>query len=315
MNSTHHRFKLYASAALCVAIVASSATSRAGTVFRETFDRANNSTFGTNSGPEGSGTWTKTIVPLGAGTQGTLTINSNQALASHNAGDGVFQLGIPTSSFASPYPVSAKFSDAPGKITWNVNMQSNVLAPNGIGAAAAGMGLALGATNSSFGAIGNNGYILYIGNTGTPDPIHLAEFTGNGAGSTLVDVMTVSTAPFTNVGASANYFSFRVELDPSTNTWELFGRDDGASAFADPEVNTGYVSLGTGVNSTYTSTALPVYGLVGAWKDAGGFVSRYDNLTVGVVPEPSSMALIGLGLAAFAGYARQHNQKYQRNQK
>jgi hypothetical protein len=292
-------------AMISAAIIFAVPSSRGAVVFRETFDRADSATFGSNSGPEGSGNWTKTLTAVAAptGNPGSFEINMNQAVATHNADDAIYQLSVPTSAFDSPWPVSNKFTDAAGKITWYINMQSTLTTPNGIGVNAGGMGFALGATNTSLGAVGTNGYILYIGNPGTPDPIHLASFTGTGIGNTLVDIFTVGSAPFSDVGNNTNYFSYRVEFTPSTNTWELFGRNDGAGGFTSPDINTGYTSLGSGVNSTYTSTALPVMGLTGSWRNPN-LVSRFDNMIVEVVPEPSSFLLGGLALVGLIGLAR-----------
>jgi hypothetical protein len=72
------------------------------------------------------------------------------------------------------------------------------------------------------------------------------------SGSSIVTMIT-ATAPLADVGA--DYLSVRVQFDPVSKQWSMFGRNDGSTAFADPQ--TGSLSLlGNATNSTYTGTTL-----------------------------------------------------------
>src|SRR4051812_47573387 len=98
------------SAAALIAAFSAVPSAHATIVFRDTFDRANSATFGPNSGPEGSGTWSKTITPLvtPAGAAGTFNIVSNMAVPTHNNDDALYQITQNTSAFLAPYPTSGK---------------------------------------------------------------------------------------------------------------------------------------------------------------------------------------------------------------
>jgi len=89
----------------------------------------------------------------------------------------------------------------------------------------------------------------------------------------------------------AEYLSIKVTYTPATETWELFLRNDGPSAFADPATGT-LMSQGTVVDSTSTGTSLP---LMGAWwqGSTGGIQPAFfDNTTV-TVDEPTAVKLTG----------------------
>jgi hypothetical protein len=295
MNTTWRGLLLSAAIfAICFAVTPDL---HATIVFKDDFDRADSSTIGATAGP-GSGTWTETITTIpAAAIDGDVTISSNRVVVTHGNNDAIYQLSTTTAGFLSPWPASNKLSDAPGKVTWTVNMQSSRLNLSGVAPGANGIGVALVATNTSLGAVGNNGYGLYWGQSGGTDPIHLMAFAGNGVTSVTTDIVVGSGTTFGNV--AAEYLSIRVEYDPTTNTWELFGRNDGASAFADPATGGGYLSLGSGVNSTHVGTAMNNVGFFGSYTTLGAAnVFRHDNFAIDVVPEPSSVAL---GCAAIVG--------------
>jgi hypothetical protein len=314
MSTTTIRVTFCKAAIFSAAFLLVASTTLADVVFRDTFNRPNNFTIGTNSGPEGSATWTKSITPVvvPTGSPGTVAVNTNQILVAHGNDDSIYQLSVPTSGFASPWPASKKLADSPGVIKWYINMHSGRTGLGGIGAGSNGMGFALAATNTSFGAVGNNGYLLTWGNTGTPDPLQLIAFTGNGGINpptvTPIVLGTAAGAPFSDM--NTNYFSFRVEFDPGTSIWSLYGRDDGASSFADPEVNTGYTLIGSNTNSTHTSAVMNNTGLVGSYTTSGATnLYHYDNVVIEVVPEPSTIVFAGLGLVGLVGFARRRSAK------
>jgi hypothetical protein len=75
--------------------------------------------------------------------------------------------------------------------------------------------------------------------------------------------------------------SIRLTYTPSTNTWELFGRNDGNSSFADPTSGT-LTSFGTVVDNTYTSVPLNFMGAYWQGSTAANQTSTFDNVSVTV---------------------------------
>lgn len=244
-------------------------------VFADDFNRPNSTTIGSTAGP-GSGTWNESQQGFA---NGDVLIADNQMLVDHNIGGTVYSVNTTTAGFLEPW--NNVLNANPGKVTWTLNMQSS--RPNltgfvntGTGAPQDGIGMALIANGAAVGA--TQGYGLFWGGTGTGglDPLTLLSF--NGFGST--QFITASMAPFDNVGT--NYLSIRVEYEPSTETWTLFARDDGPTAFADPSVDTGYVNLGSAFNNEHTSLSMSHLGMFGSYSSSATDVYRYDNLAIDV---------------------------------
>lgn len=144
-------------------------------------------------------------------------------------------------------------------------------------------------TNATNVATSGAGYAVVLGNSGSPDPVRLVKFTGGiqslgtspPSSSVLLEVVTVLDNP-TN-----NYMSIRVTYDPSTNQWELFGRDDGPSSFTD--ANTGTLTfLGAATDNTHTGISLPYMGAYWQGATLAGQTAFFDNLTVKVTSTLSS---------------------------
>ena len=85
--------------------------------------------------------------------------------------------------------------------------------------------------------------------------------------------------------------SFRVEYDPEGDVWTLLGAL--GSSFIDPEGVT--TVLGTGADSLYTNRDLAFFGVGGRITGTDYF----DNVTIGVVPEPHAACLVLSGMVAF----------------
>jgi Secretion system C-terminal sorting domain len=178
-----------------------------------------------------------------------------------------------SNSFTSPY--NSILSSNPGVVTWTFNMRQIRLDPAGFGAGSYGVAFILGGNS----IIANNtgyGYAVVLGETGATDPVRLAKYT-TGLSGTLTNIITSNTAGLTDFGAE--YLSIKVTYDPSTNTWELFLRNDGALAFADPASGS-LTSQGTAVDNTYTGVGLGYLG--GYWQGSttGAQTAFYDNVTV-----------------------------------
>src|SRR6185503_797969 len=123
---------------------------------------------------------------------------------------------------------------------------------------------------------------VVLGQSGTTDPVRLARYS-SGIQGTLTNIITSNTAGLTDFGAE--FLSIKVTYTPSSNTWELFLRNDGAIAFADPA--TGIVtSQGTAVDSTNTGTSLP---LMGSWwqGSTGAAQTAFIDNTKVTVAQPS----------------------------
>jgi hypothetical protein len=209
---------------------------------------------------------------------------SNDGSIAANA-NGIVYVTTPASSFGSSY--NATLNANPGLVTWTFNMQQIRADPAGIGAGSYGVGFVLAASSATLTTA--NGYAVVLGQSGTIDPIRLVRFTG-GFG-TLNNIISAST-PLDDVGA--NFLSLQVTYNPVGDLWSLNGRDDGASAFADPTSGT-LSSLGSASDVTYTGTSLSSLGVIWSYSTAANQTSQFDNFSVEVVPEAVTWALIVFG--------------------
>jgi hypothetical protein len=149
--------------------------------------------------------------------------------------------------------------------------------PAGFGAGSYGVAYIIAGTTSTNNNTGT-GYAVVLGQSGATDPIRLIHYNG-GLQGTLTNLITSNTSGLADFGA--DYVSVQVNYTPSTNTWELFLRNDGVSSFADPVSGT-LTSQGTVVNSTYTGTTLELMG--GWWQGSTGATQSafFDNVQVAV---------------------------------
>lgn len=261
-----------------------SSSAHAVTVFKDDFNRLNSSTLGAISGP-GTGIWNELISPPPVlQTPGDVDIFDGVMRVDHGASDAVYEVFIPTVGFLAPW--SSTLGGNPGKVTWNINMQSGRPDLTGPGPITDGIGVVLVSTGSGFDS-GVTGYLLSWGEAGN-DPLRLFRV---GTGVTLI--LTASTAPFNNIGT--NYLSIRVEYEPSTHVWTLFARDDGPNSFSDPSQGT-FVNLGSNVDGVLANVTMTHVGVFGSYTQNGpNDIYRYDNFSISVAPEPSAMRLAFVG--------------------
>ncbi len=146
--------------------------------------------------------------------------------------------------------------------------------PGGFSSGNYGVAFVLAGNNTSAATLGD-GWAVVLGQSGTVDPIRLARYTG-GIQGTLTNVITASSV-LNDVGAE--YLSLEVQYNALTNTWSLFGRNDGASAFADPSVGT-LSSLGTATDSTHVTTSMSFMGAYWQGSTAASQNSKFDNVSV-----------------------------------
>ena len=182
-----------------------------------------------------------------------------------------------TNSSDFPAPYNTTLANNPGTVTWSFTMRQSNSNPSGFAAAEYGMAFILAGTAGTTNVTGT-GYAVVLGNSGTTDPVRLVRY--NSGIRNFTNLITSNTTGLTDFGVQ--YISVRVTYTPSTNTWQLFLRNDGTSPTVDPTSGT-LVSQGTVVNNNYTGTALP---LLGGYLNAGTVRQTaffdYVRVTVGI---------------------------------
>ena len=198
--------------------------------------------------------------------------------------NGFVLASIANTSFLSPF--TNTLSSNPGLVSWNFNMRQSRPDPAGFGSGAYGVAFIIAGTSNTSATAGT-GYALVLGQSGSTDPVRLVRYSG-GLQGTLTNMITSNTTGLTDFGA--NYLSIRVNYTPTTNTWELFLRNDGTTAFAMPNSGT-MTSQGTVTNNTYTSTSLPLMG--GYWQGStgAGETAFFDQITIYVSSACTNVSL------------------------
>jgi hypothetical protein len=267
------------------------------TVFHETFGTA-----AVASGYTGNTSTTPSALTytIGTSTSNTGVMKSEIALASGNG----FLKNVTTASstnakiyYSAPFSglLNSNLSSNTGKITWTVNLRTTrvTVMATGLGDTNQYGGVILASTGSVIGAPSTTtGYaVLFTRSTlnAAANTIKLVRMTV-GFGSTSSSALTptlISSADITS--GFTNYRSVKVTYDPATATWELFTRDDGASAFADPESGS-YTSAGTSTDATYTSTAMSSYGFFSN-STSGTTGMESDNYKIVLDPPASSPSI------------------------
>jgi hypothetical protein len=251
------------------------------TVFADNYNRG-----ALNPAPNGASYTITATGDGGASIVSNILTLANDTSAAANA-TGTVSVAIPTTSFASPYnPVLS----LDGAVTWNFNMQQIRADPSGFSSGNYGVALVLAGSSVDFTT--GNGYALTLGNTGSTDPVRLVSYTGGIANQSAI--ITPSSGAFADIGSE--YLSVRVTYTSATDTWALFGRVDGTTAFSDPTTGT-LTSFGTGVNSAFTNVALNNLGEFWNFNTAANQTAQFDNVSV-VVPEPSTWVAAALAFAS-----------------
>lgn len=266
-------------------------------VYSDNFSASQGASY-TTSGAIGTSEWTvaRSGDDWGARIDGGMMTLNNTATDVARANGWVYSY----LSLASTNNFNTTFSDSAGLMTWTFNMRQIRTNPAGFTSISYGAAYIIGASSTTV-ATNGFGYAVVLGNTSTPDPLRLVSFT-NGIQTigTSTTALITATNPLAN--PTNNYMSIRLTYDPASHLWELSGRDDGTSAFSDP--NTGILtSLGSASNSLYTSLNLTSSGAYWQGSTAADQTAFFDNVSLTVVPEPSIYALLvlsGLGLAGCA---------------
>ncbi len=112
----------------------------------------------------------------------------------------------------------------------------------------------------------------------------------------VADEWYVSTDAYTNnIGGSAN---FPDDAEGVTHT--LTGGDEWFAVAFNPASSMGTIDT-TAVALTGDVQA---YGVYGNWGSSGDTTARFDNFTINAIPEPASLALMGLGGMLVLGRGR-----------
>lgn len=277
---------------LLMAVICHFTSQSQTTVFSDDFSTNTSATY-TTSGAIGASAWNVLVPNADWGARRNTTPQqlelTNDASAAANASGWAFA-STNTSSFTSPY--NTTLSSNTGAVTWNFNMRQIRTDPAGLAAGSYGVAYVLAGTSNTNNNTGS-GYAIALGQSGATDPIRLIYYTAGLATST--NIITSNTAGLTDFGAE--YLSIRVIYTPSTNTWELLLRNDGATAFADPATGT-LVSQGTAVHSTGTGTALGVMGAFWNGATAANQTAFVDNVSVIVNAAASNSIAVAAGTNA-----------------
>jgi hypothetical protein len=266
------------------------------TVYSDNFSTSQGATY-TTSGAIGSSSWTVTRSGDDWGARidgGVMTLN-NDIGATVNSNGWVYSY----QTLANTGDFSTVFSNSAGKMTWTFNMQQIRANPAGFSAGSYGVAYIIGAS-SSLVATQGSGYAVVLGNTTTPDPLRFVSFTaGLQSIGSATNALITAGSPLGN--PTTNYMSIRLTYNPADSLWELFGRDDGAAGFSDPNVGS-LTSLGSVSNSTYTGQSLTSSGAYWQGSTGANQFAQFDNVSLEVVPEPSTYAMLGLAAAGLAGH-------------
>ncbi|WP_116789492.1 T9SS sorting signal type C domain-containing protein [Flavobacterium psychrotrophum] len=260
---------------LLVGLLSLVAGAQQTTVFTQDFTTSAGTSYSTVNGAIGSSsTWSmlRSGTDMGARiNSGYLDLTNDATGASNSAG---WVLAYRLAATATPY--NATLGSNPGTVTWTFNMRQYRTNPSGVASNNYGNAVVLAGTSNTTATTGT-GYAVILGNSGNTDPVRLVRYSAGLRTST--DMISSNTSGVNDFGR--HYISVKVTYSPSTNTWELFARKDGSSAFANPA--TGYYSTqGTLVNNTYTATSLP---LLGAFWNAGTKSKQtayFDNYSISV---------------------------------
>lgn len=246
------------------------------TVFSADFTASAGTAYTSATGLVGTSTvWSHSAsgTDFGARINGGTASLSNDASAAANA-NGWNMISTNAASFTTPY--NTILSSNPGMVTWTFNMRQQQANPSGFTSGNYGAAFILAGTSGTTNSTGT-GYAVILGNAGKTDPLKLVSYSGGL--QTTTQILASNTTGLNDFGNT--YLSVKVTYTPSTNTWQLFVRNDG-TAFLDP--NSGSLtSQGTATNSTYASGVLP---LIGAFWNSGiksNQTAVFDNVKVTVV--------------------------------
>ena len=246
------------------------------TVFNADFTTSQGASYTSAAGPIGSST-TWSMNNASANLQGAKIDGGILNLSTDlGTGTGAVFAYTPVSNFTAPY--NATFNSNSGLIKWTFNMRQIRPDPSGWGTGSYAAAVILGASSATALTAGT-GYAVTYGQSGTTDPLTLVKYTGGIRAGTVSTLLTSNTTGLLDFGAE--YLSIKVTFNPTTGSWELFARNDGITAFADPASGT-LVSQGTIIDNTYSNTALPYMGAAYNVSSSAAQTAFFDNVKITV---------------------------------
>ncbi len=276
--------KLYSKALLLLTIGTATLHAQTTTVFNDSFSTSAGTSYTVANGAIGTNTtwsFSRSGADFGTAiTSGSMYMSNDGSTAGNIAGWGLGYTN--TANFTTPYTTA--LSSNPGMVTWTFNMRQQQANPSGFASGNYGAAFILAGTSGTTNSSGT-GYAVTLGNSGKTDPLKLVSYSA-GLQSTT-QILASNTTGLTDFGNT--YLSVKVTYAPSTNTWQLYVRNDG-STFIDPNIGS-LTSQGTATNSTFTSTALPIMGAFWNANTRSKQTALYDNVKVTViVPTSTSIA-------------------------
>ena len=154
--------------------------------------------------------------------------------------------------------------------------------PSGFDLGNYGVAFILAGQTATTNATGS-GYAVVLGESGGTDRVRLVRYIN---GIALNSELTNVILGLDDFGS--NYLSIKVTYNPCLGgRWELFVRNDGATAFADPLSGT-LVSQGTATDNTHTGLALEMMAAHWQGSTGGAQTAFFNNVTVSVEAKPSA---------------------------
>ncbi len=220
-------------------------------------------------------------VQLG-GAVGSITLTDNQlaiwttvahTVGTTNSGHGYAV--APLSGYSAPFnPTLTANAEL---ITWTFNMRLSVDA-SGLGTGMNGAAVVLVADDPNVRTAGSGYAVTY--NPAFPSGFQLVRYSGG-----LTGTLTPLISSAFSLSIPTNYASVKVLYEPATDQWNLYLRDDGTTAFADP--STGVTALvSSAIDATLTGTAMTHFGFYAnntqTYATAGPDAQNayFDNFTV-----------------------------------
>jgi hypothetical protein len=249
--------------------------------FSDNFNRASLS-------PGGSPSMTYTVASTAspAGTA-VITASTYATIAANTAAGRTYFTG-PLATFASPYNVTLSANAA--MTSWSFNIRNDKSTPlTGLSDGSTAVAVVLVADNATLTGATTRGYAVTLSGGTTGNKVDLGYFT-NGLGSaTNFTSFITTTGTITDMVAATN-ISVKVTYTPSTNTWALFVRDDGATPSTNPSTVSTQAGVNT-VNNSLTSVAMNSFGFFFNHTNSTN-TTVFDNFTVnqagsvGIIPTP-----------------------------
>jgi hypothetical protein len=248
------------------------------TVFEDDFSTNNSATY-TTSGAISSSSWNVSRLGNDWGarrnTSPTQLELTNDVGATSNATGWIYAY-VSLSAFISPFNSTLKSNTS--LLTWSFNMRTNRTSALAGFSNTTSYGMAFVLVSTSFTpSTTGSGYAVVVGG-GSSNNIALISF-NNGLQGTRSTIIGYGNTP----AALTDYLSIKVTYDPSSDTWAIYSRDDGATGFADPLSGT-LTQIGANTaNSTYTSTSMSYMGAYWQGSTGAGQTSFFDNVKVSVL--------------------------------